>query len=59
MGAFKTQAFLKDLSIPLLMKDALLAPQMMKRDKLHFAGKPARDRQVVDRIFAKCAEAKV
>lgn len=59
VGAFKTQAFLKDLSIPLLMKDALLAPQMMKRDKLHFAGKPARDRQVVDRIFAKCAEAKV
>lgn len=57
VGMFKTNAFMKDLSIPLLLKDALLAPQMMKRDKLHLVGEKARDRKIVDRIFAKCTEA--
>lgn len=55
--AFKTNTFLKDLSIPKLLKDALLAPKMMKRDKLHLSGKKARDRAIVNRIFAKCGEA--
>lgn len=58
VGMFKTNAFMKDLSIPLLLKDALLAPQMMKRDKLHLVGEKVRDRTIVDRIFAKCTEAR-
>ena len=44
IGAFKTKAFLGDRNIPLLMKDALLAPQMMRRRKFHFCGQRVRDR---------------
>lgn len=56
VGQFKTSAFMKDMSIPLLMKDAILAPLMMKRGKLHLVGEKVRDRKIVDRIFAKCSE---
>ena len=38
VGVFKTRAFLEDRSIPLLLKDALLAPKMMQRGKFHFRG---------------------
>ena len=38
IGFFKTLAFLKDFNIPLLMKDTLLAPQLMQRGKLHVFG---------------------
>jgi hypothetical protein len=54
IGVFKTKAFLKDMSIPLLMKDALLAPQLIKRSKFHIVGERVRDRGVVQRIFDKC-----
>ena len=51
---FKTAVFFKDLSIPFLMKDALLAPRMLQRGKLHLSGEKVRDRALVDRIFGRC-----
>jgi heterodisulfide reductase subunit C len=54
VGIFKTKAFFGDLNIPLLMKDALLAPQMMKRGKFHLFGERVRDRGLVQRIFERC-----
>jgi heterodisulfide reductase subunit C2 len=55
IGTFKTKAFFKDKDISLLFKDAMLAPQLMKRKKLHFRGERVRDRNLVRRIFEKCA----
>lgn len=54
IGLFKTKAFLRDRSVPLLLKDAMLAPQLIKRKKFHLRGEPVRDRGVVRRIFEKC-----
>jgi heterodisulfide reductase subunit C2 len=54
IGEFKTKAFFKDKSLALLFKDALLAPQLMKRKKFHLRGERVRDRGVVRRIFEKC-----
>ena len=51
---FKLSAFLHDWSLPLLWKDALLGPQMLKRGKLHLQGQKVRDLGVVERIFARC-----
>jgi len=59
IGRFKTRAFLRDLNIPFLMKDALLAPRLLRRGKLHLRGEKVCDRAVVERIFVRClAEAK-
>lgn len=55
---FKLAGFMKDFSVPLLFKDALLAPELMKRGKFHLFGEKVRDRGVVERIFARCAPAK-
>jgi heterodisulfide reductase subunit C len=54
---FKTRGFLHDLSIPHLFKDALLAPQMLSRGKLHFMPGKVRDRGIVGRIFDRCQKA--
>jgi heterodisulfide reductase subunit C2 len=54
IGAFKTKAFLADGKIALLLKDSLLAPQLMRRKKFHFRGRRVRDRGVVQRIFERC-----
>jgi heterodisulfide reductase subunit C len=54
VGEFKTKAFLYDLNVPLLFKDALLAPRMLRRGKLHILGEKAKDRGVVQRIFERC-----
>jgi heterodisulfide reductase subunit C len=54
VGVFKTTAFLNDLSIPFLFKDAMLAPRMNSRGKLHLTGETVRDRGVVERIFDRC-----
>ncbi len=51
---FKTGAFLKDFDVPLLMKDATLAPKLMQRGKFHFRGEKVKDRAVVGRIFERC-----
>jgi heterodisulfide reductase subunit C2 len=56
IGFFKTKAFLKDGSIPMLMKDAMLAPALMKRKKFHLIGERVKDRGVVKRIFEKCSK---
>lgn len=54
VGLYKTEAFLGDLSVPLLMKEAFLAPRMLARHKLHLIGEKVRDRDVVRRIFDRC-----
>jgi heterodisulfide reductase subunit C len=54
IGVFKTKAFFKDKNVPLMFKDAMLAPQLMKRKKFHLRGERVRDRRVVQRIFEKC-----
>ncbi len=54
IGVFKTKTFLSDGSIAHMLKDALLAPQLSKRGKLHIARNRVRDRQVVERIFSRC-----
>jgi heterodisulfide reductase subunit C2 len=54
IGTFKTKAFLGDRSIPLLLKDALLAPRLARRGKLRLRGECVRDRGVVERIFERC-----
>ncbi len=51
---FKTQGFLGDLNIPLLFKDSLLAPQLLRRGKLHLRSRRVKDRKLVGRIFARC-----
>jgi heterodisulfide reductase subunit C2 len=53
---FKLGAFLRDRSVPLLMKDSLLAPRMYKRGKLHLRSRGVRDLGVVERIFERCQE---
>lgn len=58
IAVFKTTAFLGDLNVPLLFKDAMLAPKMRARGKLHLVGEKVRDRRVVDRIFARCLNPK-
>lgn len=55
IGEFKTRAFLKDMNVPLLFKDAMLAPQLIKRNKFHLRGEKVKDKEVVRRIFEKCA----
>jgi len=54
IGAFKTGAFLADLSVPMLLKDAWLAPKLMRRGKFHLRGERVRDRKIVERIFQRC-----
>lgn len=54
VGAFKLQTFLRDRSLRGLLKDTFLAPQLMRRGKLHLGGQRVKDRGVVDRIFQRC-----
>jgi heterodisulfide reductase subunit C len=56
IAAFKTRSFLADLSLPHLMKDALLAPKLMRRGKFHLRGERVKDREVVRRIFERCQD---
>jgi heterodisulfide reductase subunit C2 len=54
IGQFKTFAFMKDFNVPLLLKDAFLAPKLMQRSKFHLVGEKVKDRGVVRRIFDRC-----
>jgi heterodisulfide reductase subunit C2 len=54
VGSFKTSAFLDDLQIPFLFKDAALVPKMKARGKLKLNGVKVNDRDVVSRIFERC-----
>ena len=56
IGQFKTVAFMKDFNVPLLLKDAFLAPKLMQRSKFHLAGEKVKDRGVVRRIFDRCMQ---
>jgi heterodisulfide reductase subunit C2 len=58
IAQFKALAFMKDFSVPLLMKDALLAPKLMQRGKFHLVGEKVKDRAVVKRIFDRCMTTK-
>jgi len=51
---FKLSGFLNDFSVPLLMKDAMLAPKLMQRGKFHVFGEKVKDRDIVRRIFDRC-----
>jgi len=51
---FKTKGFLNDLNVPLLLKDATLAPRMLGRGKFHLVGEKVKNREVVQRIFSRC-----
>jgi heterodisulfide reductase subunit C len=57
IGAFKTRSFADDWNVARLLKDAWLAPRLMRRGKLHLVGKRVRDRDVVRRIFDRCRAA--
>jgi heterodisulfide reductase subunit C len=54
VGAFKTSAFLEDLEIPFLFRNAMLAPRLGVRGKLKLNGAKVRDRELVERIFERC-----
>ena len=54
IGVYKTQSFADDFSLPLLLKDSLLAPKLMRRRKFHLVGEKVKDRDVVRRIFERC-----
>ncbi len=55
IAAFKGAVFLRDRNLPFLFRDGALAPQLAKRGKLHLRGEQAKDRGVVERIFARAA----
>jgi heterodisulfide reductase subunit C len=54
VGTFKAAVFAKNLAVPFLFKDAMLAPRMAQRGKLKLAGGSVKDRDVVGRIFDRC-----
>lgn len=55
IARFKLQSFRQTGRLGMLFKDARLALQLQKRKKLHLAAERTRDRAVVERIFARCA----
>lgn len=55
IGEFKMDVVLHTGRLGFLFKDAGLAPQLGKREKLHLIPGKARDRKVVDRIFKRCS----
>jgi len=56
IGLYKADVAWNTGRIGVLFKDAALAPQLNKRKKLHLLPGKAKDRGVVDRIFARCSE---
>ena len=56
IGEFKLSTFMHGRSLSFLLKDATLAPELMKRKKFHLLGEKARDRAVLARIFARCRD---
>ncbi len=55
IARFKAGVLFGTRQLPFLFKDAGLAPQLGSRRKLHFFPRKARDRKVVERIFARCS----
>jgi heterodisulfide reductase subunit C len=56
IARFKTRSFMEDGSVPLLFKDAMLAPRLSRVHKMHLRGERVQDRDVVKRIFDRCVE---
>ena len=52
---FKAGVFLRTRQAGWLFKDAGLAPQLRRRNRIHFTAEKASDRGLVERIFARCA----
>ena len=55
IGRFKASVVFRTDRLSFLFKDAGLAPQLRKRKKLHLISEKARDRKIVERIFARCS----
>lgn len=55
IGLYKADVVWNTGRIGVLFKDAGLAPQLNKRKKLHLLPEKAKDRGVVERIFARCS----
>ena len=56
IGLYKADVVWNTGRVGVLFKDAGLAPQLNKRKKLHLRPGKAKDRAVVERIFARCSE---
>jgi heterodisulfide reductase subunit C len=56
IAEFKLTTFLRGRSLSFLLKDATLAPELMKRKKFHLVGEKVHDRAVLARIFARCVD---
>lgn len=54
VGAFKTSTFVEELTISFLFKDAMLAPRLKAKGKLHLNASRVCDRDLVGRIFDRC-----
>ena len=55
IARFKTEVAFRTLRPAVLFKDAALAPQLRKRKKLHLSAGRVADRELVGRIYARCA----
>jgi heterodisulfide reductase subunit C len=55
IGFYKADLLWNTGRIGVLFKDASLGPKMSKRKKLHLLPEKAKDRGVVERIFARCS----
>lgn len=56
IGLYKADVLWNTGRVGVLFKDAGLAPKLNKREKLHLRPGKAKDRGVVERIFARCSE---
>jgi hypothetical protein len=55
IARFKAGTLRQTGRLGILFQDAALGPQLQKRKKLHFTPERSRDRALVERIFARCA----
>jgi heterodisulfide reductase subunit C2 len=51
---FKVRGFLNDWNVPMLFRDSLLGPQLLRRGRLQVRPRRVKDRKLVSRIFARC-----
>ena len=54
IARFKSRGFLRDASVPQLVRDASLLPRLLRRRKLHPRPDQVRDRPIVKRIVDRC-----
>lgn len=56
IARFKGEVFLRGRALGALFEDADLAPRLQRRGKLHLRGQRVKDREVVERIFARALD---